>query len=134
MGSKDRVPIIYHDFLFPVAPFKVPINKITYAQLMAYNQRRKNKKSEMIISEETNAKANTPPATPSKTRSRTVSATVASLSRNAKSESKSKSKRVTDMNSLHSFLEDNFCSFADLFSSVPCEFRIQCRGEISECE
>ena len=44
--TKDKIPIIYHDFLFPVSGFRIPVNKIDFDELQSYNKQIQNKRKQ----------------------------------------------------------------------------------------
>merc|ERR1719242_2984683 len=57
--TKDKVPIIYHDFLFPVGPFKIPINKITLDELQSFNIGKLRNRSPAAAAQESKKKRKT---------------------------------------------------------------------------
>merc|ERR1719242_1364665 len=116
--TKDKVPIIYHDFLFPVGPFKIPINKITLDELQSFNKsasKRKNGKrsadtNDSNLSDDPSAPRAMPKASPRFNRTMSTPANLSSMD---------SQKRIKNMKQFDSFLEDDYRSLADIFTLAP---------------
>ena len=109
--TKDKVPIIYHDFLFPIGPFKIPINKITLDEIQSYNKSVSKRK----VSADTNhpnftEDPSAPKGNPKVHRTMSSPVSLSSLKN---------IKRIKNMKQFSSFLEDDYRSLEDIFKLAP---------------